>query len=284
MKIVLLLCAIILSLSCSDSQAFIPEASGGAKVGSLLVIAGDEEPQAMWIGSDISQVQKAKVQGGKWDDMEGLATLNQKQFFAITSHSLTKKGKRRPEREQLFLMELSKNSILVKKTWSLRDVLLAYISKNLSQAVKLDEVMTGTSDTGGLNIEGLAFLKNKLYLGLRSPLTKNNEAILLEVSQTETSPVVTGHKFLDLKSNGIRSLETDGDKLIVLSGSQDDTDTSFGLHHFSPEVTSTSHLQIQGFNQLLRPESVINESADSLIFLQDFQENESQDVLVRLAR
>jgi hypothetical protein len=284
MKLIPLFCAIIFSFSCSDSQAFIPEASGGSKVGSLLVIAGDEEPDAMWIGDDISQVKKTKVQGGKWDDMEGLATLNQKQFFAITSHSLTKKGKRRPEREQLFLMEVSQNTIAVKKTWSLRDVLLTYISKNLSQAVKLDEVITGTSDTGGLNIEGLAYLNNKLYLGLRSPLTKNNEAIMLEISHAETSPVVTGHKVLDLKGNGIRSLETDGDKLIVLSGSQDDSDTSFGLHHFSPEVTSISHLQVRGFSQLLRPESVINEITDSLIFVQDFQENEAQDVLVRLAR
>lgn len=273
--------ALFVSLSCTGNT-FIPEASGGAKVGSILVMAGDEEPAALWIGNDITSMTKTKVPDAKWNDMEALATLNNRMFFATTSHSLTKKGKRKSEREQLFLFSLDGNQILIQKTWNLRDSLLSYMIKNLSSAVDAEEVSNGTPDTGGLNVEGLTYLDGKLYLGLRSPLTKDNQAIILVLNNPENSPVVSGHALVDLKGNGIRSLETDGEKILVISGSRDDSDTNFGLHEYAPGARAASLLSVRGFSELMRPESVIKENEQSLIFLQDFEQTESQDVLVRL--
>lgn len=274
--------ALFISLSCTGSDGFIPEASGGAKVGSTLVMAGDEEPAAMWIGSDITAMTKTKVTGAKWDDMEGLATLNDRMFFAMTSHSLTKKGKRKPEREQLFLFSLIGNKIQTQKVWSLRDSILSYLAKNLSREIDEREVASGTPDTGGLNVEGLAYLDGKLYLGLRSPLTKDNKAIILILNNAESAPVVSGHALIDLSGNGIRSLETEDKKLILISGSRDDSGTSFGLHYYTPGENAASIHSVRGFSDLIRPESVIRENTKSLIFLQDFEHSESQDVLVRL--
>lgn len=281
---ILTIFTLLLPLTFNQANAFIPEASGGAKVGKLLVVAGDEEPSFMWIGENPSSMIKTKVSGAKWDDMESLATINDEKFFAMTSHSLTKKGKSKPEREQLILLSSKNNKLQKLKSWTLRGSLLSYIAKNLSKDVDQDEVQNGTPDTGGLNIEGMAFLNGKLYLGLRSPITHDNEAIILVVTNAETSPLISGHALVDLKGNGIRSMETDGNKLLVISGSRHDSDTYFGLHYFTPGVGVTNSVSVAGFSKLLRPESVIKYSDQSLIFLQDFEQVSSQDVMIQLSR
>lgn len=283
MKILLLSALLSLSLSC---HAFIPEASGGTKVGSMLVISGDEEPSSLWLGNDLNSVAKTKVKGGMWDDMEGLAMVSDTSFFGVTSHSLTKKGKRKPEREQLILFSLKGNSIATERSWSLREAILSYLKGKLGSSINYNAASSGTPDEGGLNIEGLAYLGGKLYLGLRAPLTNDKKAIVLEISNLESTPVISNHMTIKLSGNGIRSLEKDGSKLILISGSMDDTDKAFSLHHLAPAGVSfvLSNIDIPGFTDLIRPESLIVENERALIFLQDFQEEQSQDVLVRLER
>ena len=275
----------ILSFSFS-SYAFIPEASGGTKVGPTLVIAGDEEPSSLWIGNDLSSVQKTKVKGAKWDDMEGLAMASDTTFFGITSHSLTKKGKRRPQREQLILFSLKGSAIASEKSWSLRETILSYLKVKLGSSINYEMASAGTPDEGGLNIEGLAYLEGKLFLGLRAPLTNDKKAIVLEISNPESNPVISNHMTVNLSGNGIRSLEKDGSKLILISGSMDDTDKAFSLHHLAPNGTNglLRTLDVMGFSDLMRPESLIVENERALIFLQDFQEEQSQEVMIRLVR
>lgn len=279
MKVLLTLVLISFSIT---SHAFIPEASGGTKVGSMLVISGDEEPASLWIGEDAESVEKTKVKGAKWDDMEGLAQVSESAFFGMTSHSMTKKGKRKPEREQLILFSMKGAKIEAQKSFSLREAMLSYLKKNV--AVDIDVATNGTPDEGGLNVEGLAFLNGKLYFGLRAPLTKDKKAIVLEVSNPESAPEISQHMTINLGGNGIRSLETDGGKLIVIGGSTDDADKAFSLHHYLPARAGVlTSLNIDGFSELLRPESLIVET-DALIFLQDFQEEAEQEVIVRLQR
>lgn len=279
------ICSFIFLLVISQSaKAFIPEASGGAMVKSTIVIAGDEEPSSLWLETNKSSLAKVKVNGAKWDDMEGLATVNSDKFFGTTSHSLTKKGKQKPEREQLILFSLVDGKITALKAWSLRSALLSYIGKHLAKEVDLKQTQTGTPDNGGLNIEGLAYIDGVLYFGLRSPITKNGKAIVLTITNAETSPIISGHFLLDLKNNGIRSLESDLNKLLILSGSTDDTDSEFGLYEMNTGAGALSSISVNGFSNLLRPESLIKESTESFVFLQDFQAEENQDVIVRLKR
>jgi hypothetical protein len=267
-----------------SANAFIPEASGGAMVNSTIVIAGDEEPSSLWLETNKSSLAKVKVNGAKWDDMEGLATVGSDKFFGTTSHSLTKKGKQRPEREQLILFSLVNGKVTALKSWSLRSALLSYMSKHLAKEIDLKQTETGTPDNGGLNIEGLASIDGVLYFGLRSPITKNGKAIVLTMTNAENSPIISGHFLLDLKNNGIRSLESDQKKLLILSGSTDDTDSEFGLYEMNTGVRVLSSISVNGFSNLLRPESMIKESVDSFVFLQDFQAEENQEVIVRLKR
>ena len=283
MKILML--SMLLSFSLS-SYAFIPEASGGARVGSMLVIAGDEEPSSLWMAKDIESIEKTKVKGAKWDDMEGLATVSDTTFFGVTSHSLTKKRKSKPEREQLILFSLKENKIASERSWNLRGTILSYLKGNLGSSIDFATTSAGNPDEGGLNIEGLAYLDGTLYLGFRAPLTKDNKTIVLVVSNPLTHPTISSHMTLNLSGKGIRSLETDGAKLILIAGSKDDSDKDFSLHHLDVKSAAgvLRTIDIRGFSDLMRPESLIVESERALFFLQDFEEEQSQDVLIRLDR
>lgn len=262
---------------------FIPEASGATKVGDKLIISGDEEPSSLWVSTPGTFVmEKVKVSGGKWDDLESLATINQGKFFGMTSHSLTKKGKRKPEREQLMVFEMANGKISIQKSFTIRDQILSYLEKNFSADLNMNEVQSGTPDGGGLNVEGMAYFSGKLYFGLRSPLTKKGEAILLVVSDPESNTSVTSAMKLNLFGNGIRGLESSGDQLLILTGSTDDTDKEFGLHQLNPKTAVMSSIQYAGFSRLLRPESLVVNSQDSLIFVQDFESGETQETLVEL--
>ncbi|HXH75952.1 MAG TPA: DUF3616 domain-containing protein [Bacteriovoracaceae bacterium] len=227
----LLLIALLVSSSVIASSDFIPEASGATKVGLQIVIAGDEEPKSLWILEN-GELTKTSVKGAAWDDMEAMATVSDDTFFAITSHSLTKKGKRRPEREQLFLMKLDKK-ITVVESWSLRAAVLEHLESSFGEELDMNEVSTASPDKGGMNVEGMAYVGSKLYIGLRSPITKKGEAIVLILDNAMSEPEIVGDLSLRLSGRGIRGLETSGKDLIVLSGSSNDESETFGLHRLN---------------------------------------------------
>jgi hypothetical protein len=272
---------VLFSSSNFASEEFIPEASGSTKVGQTLVISGDEEPKALWLRKE-NVLTKTKVKGAAWDDMEALATLDQNRFFGITSHSLTKKGKQKPEREQLFLFSLN-GQISVQKSWSLRESILKFLEENYGSVLDMNEVRTASPDDGGLNIEGMTYLGNKLYLGLRSPITSSGQAIVIVLSNAETYPEVFDSFTVNLDEKGIRGLETNAEKLVVLSGSKNDVDEKFGIHLLNPVTRSVSAWRVPGFEQLIRPESVVLENERALIFVQDFEEVQNQEVIVQLS-
>jgi len=268
----------------SHAGTFIPEASGASKVGERIVVGSDEEPSALWVSSPGTLTMEKVSVSAKWDDLESLATVDQEKFFGMTSHSLTKKGKRKPEREQLMLFEMKNNKIRMLKSFSLRDHILTYLGNNFSQDLNMETVRNGTPGDGGLNVEGMAFIDGKLYFGLRSPLTKKGEAILLVVGDIESNVSITSAMKLNLSGNGIRGLETAGDQLLVLSGSKNDTAETFGLLELNPKTADLASVPYPGFANLIRPESVVQNSDRSLIFVQDFENGETQDVLVELRR
>lgn len=263
-------------------QEFIPEASAITKVGTSFVIAGDEEPRSFWISENGNDVEKVKVKGAEWDDMEALATVDDTKFFAITSHSFTKKGKQKPEREQLFLFSKNKKKIEALNSWSLRDAALAYLEKNFSDQLNMKSVRTSSPDDGGFNIEGMTWHAGHLFLGLRSPVTQKGEAIILVVDNAETNPVITDSIKVNLGGRGIRSLETHNDELLILSGSPDTTDLTFSVDQFHLGTKTLSKLNIAGFRDLIRPEGVVVERPGSLIFVQDFKEVKNQDIIIHL--
>jgi hypothetical protein len=280
---------ILLTMFTTTSYAseFIPEASGLCKMGDALVIAGDEEPSSVWITQGQSSSQKIKVKGAKWDDVEGLATMDVNKFFATTSHSRTKKGKRKPEREQLMLLSKNGRQIEVINSWSLREKILAQLKKSHSTVLDMETVEAAAPDEGGLNIEGLAYHSGKLYLGLRSPVTSKGEALILVIKNADAlldgkAPLFDKTMNVRLSGKGIRSLDTLKNGLFILAGSSNDTDETFSLKQFNFEPGTLQNFSLAGFSKLLRPEGVVAYEDGSVIFVQDFQEPQDQEIIVRL--
>lgn len=151
--------------------------------------------------------------GRQLNDLEGLSIDDQDQIYAITSHSLNKKGERRPEREQLLRFEVSGSKVgNVRSFDGLRDALAA--SETLRDALV---EATGTEvDFEDLNIEGLAYLRGSdhLYLGLRSPLAGERSMIVIirnpaAVFEDGATPDFAEPILLDLQDGGIRALSYD---------------------------------------------------------------------------
>lgn len=284
----LLLCAFAFLTNASEfSTDFIPEASGVSRVGATLVIAGDEEPKALWLATDSGRMTHVKLSGASWDDMEGLASVDERFFFASTSHSRTKKGKRKPEREQLFLMELSEKKIRAVHTWSLRELVLTELAKSFGAQLDMKTVEGASPDEGGLNIEGLAYHGGKLFIGLRSPITAQGKALMLVIKNGNEllqgqAPLFEQTLSLDLAGKGIRGLDSTPQGLLVLSGSSSDATETFGLARFDVGQRTLSDFNIKGFENLLRPEGLVAELNGDVTVVQDFEQPETQAVLVRL--
>lgn len=262
----------------------IPEASGATRVGKQIVISGDEEPSALWLTQPGTlNTEKISV-NGKWDDLESLATISETRFLGMTSQSLKRTGKRKAEREQLMVFEKSGNKISLMKSFPMRDLIIAYLEKNFSQDLNMEQVRTAGPSDGGLNVEGLAFVSGKLYFGLRSPLTKKGEAILLMIPDIDNNAAVTTAMKINLGGLGIRGLETEGKNLLILSGSNNDTAEVFKLFGFDPSNGMLTDPGYRGFSALARPEALVLNEDGSLVFAQDFENEETQEVLVRVER
>ncbi len=268
----------------------ITEASGVCRVGESLIIAGDENPDSFWVIEDGSQKAKQiEVADGDWDDMEDLSAVDDRRFFAMTSHSRTKKGKRKPEREQLLLISKDGAELEVSKRWSLRKPILSAIEESLGQSVDIDTAEAASPDEGGLNIEGVAYHDGQLFLGLRSPLTQGGEAIVLNI--TNGGGLLKGEapKFgraltLPLGKKGVRGLSSHKTALLILAGPSDDVGQSFALYNWSPSTKTANLFALAGFDELLRPEGVAAEKQGTFTFVQDFEDPTQQEPVVKLPR
>lgn len=148
------------------------------------------------------------------EDLEGVASDNNGYIYAITSHSRKDNGKRDDARELLVRFQLEgEQSSEVQRMGGLRKSIAVHYP-SLKRAVKERDV----KDDGGFNIEGLSFdaQKQKLLIGLRSPLTALNQAIIVVLENPGTlfdaaqEPRFADQMIrLELQGGGIRGLAYD---------------------------------------------------------------------------
>jgi len=265
-------------------EEFLSEASGVCRLGDSLVIAGDENPDSLWvIDGDSQTIKSISVKNGEWDDLEDLSAVDDRRFFAMTSHSRTKKGKLKPERGQLLLISKKKSSFAVEQTWSLREDILSA----LEESVDVETAEAASPDEGGLNVEGLAYHEGQLFLGLRSPLTDKGEALVLRIENAEGLLEGDDPEFgevirLPLGKKGIRGLTSTGSDLLVIAGASDDSGKTFSLYRWAPSSKKAELFSLPGFADLIRPEALVAEKDGSYTFVQDFEEPTDQEVVVNL--
>jgi hypothetical protein len=147
------------------------------------------------------------------EDLEAVAVDDQGRIYAITSHSRKENGKRADGREQFVRFGLEGQSVIdMQVVRGLRKQIKAR-HKSLKVATRIRDV----KDDGGFNIEGLSFdaAKQKLLLGLRSPLAGSNAiVVVMENPQAvfdngEVPQFAKQLIELDLAGGGIRAMSYD---------------------------------------------------------------------------
>ncbi len=141
------------------------------------------------------------------NDLEGVAVNNEGVIYAITSHSLTKKGKQKRNRQQLIRLTIDENNSFEKKAYG----------KLLSYFLQLKLPDEGFIERDELNIEALSFdrQQKRLLIGFRSPLIQSKAVITVlknpaEIFSENASPIFESELILlDLQGEGIRSLVYD---------------------------------------------------------------------------
>ena len=181
-----------------------------------VLIAEDEGDQPLYLSQVVNLDSNLKLEPVRLqeidvalDDIEGSALGKDGEVYLITSHSLSKKGKRKKKREVLVRLtfkngEISENTSYAELLLPMKEALER---ESDIEAAKLQQ----------LNIEGLCFdsTKKMLLLGLRSPLVGNKAIILVlenpyAIFSEEQAPKFQQKKiYLNLGGGGIRSITYD---------------------------------------------------------------------------
>ena len=205
---------------------------------------------------------------GKESDVEGAARIGFRTWW-IGSHSRNPKGDRQPNRECLFALDLSHTSEgvrLVPAGRPFRRLLEALIAADTNWGLGLKQASQMAAEaSGGLNIEGLAaWHKGGLVIGFRNPLIEG-KALLVPLLNPEDligednddpdllrfgDPIL-----LDLGERGIRDLERDGERYLVVAGPTAD-DGTFRLFRWSGKRGARPRDLGPRFERSLHPEAV----------------------------
>jgi hypothetical protein len=172
----------------------------------------------------LKRTDEAQERKGDADeiDIEALAT-NNSGIFAVGSHSWKREGcERQSSRHGIFYFKPEIDSAhprkpVISKSFSLDDV----IRKTPQLAGHLDQPL----QRNGLNIEGAAVYKDRLYLGFRAPYLESNvrKGYILSLDAKEvtegraTKPDLHTLEFQH-DGVGIRAMEPFGDGLLLLTG------------------------------------------------------------------
>lgn len=192
-------------------------------VDGRVLIAEDERDQPLFLsslisansGPDLEPVQLQEIDIAL-SDIEGSALGKDGAIYLITSHSTKKKGKRKKKREVLTRLTFKDGKISDTKAYH---DLLAPMSKALEGESKI-----AAANLQQINIEGLCFdsSKNRLLIGLRSPLAGDKVVIL--VLENPYALFTDGEEprfhqkkiYLDIGGGGIRSLTSDPERRAYL--------------------------------------------------------------------
>lgn len=147
------------------------------------------------------------------EDLEGIAVDDEGFVYIITSHSREDDGVAYPRREKLVRFKVEGDQFTEMAAYSNLKTDIAAKHPLLAQSTEITDV----KNEGGLNIEGIAFDKNKdkLLVGFRSPLS-DGKAVLVTVENPkslfdEGAEAEIGEEMilLDFDDNGVRGMVYD---------------------------------------------------------------------------
>jgi multidrug resistance efflux pump len=176
---------VLKDITVPDSMKGLPgiEASGVlflADIGKYLVISDEtaKKRPSLFLMNSSGAIEKETVIAGlkKINDMEGLAEDDSGRIFVLTSQGRNKKGERSAERTLFLRVKRDKETFTLDAETGLSDVLETAARKNREQPWAVFFLNALKDST--LDIEGVAFRQNTLFLGFKNPLLDGNAVIL----------------------------------------------------------------------------------------------------------
>jgi hypothetical protein len=199
---------------------------------------------------------------GKLDDLEAMAIDRNGYIYAITSHTRTERsGRLSSARQKLVRFRIEGDRVTDSALGPELKSFIAACDPLLDKAARAK----GRDKTEGLNIEGLAFNRDRdqLWIGFRSPL-KDKQAIIVvienpqEIFEQEVPQLAKQEILLDLDGAGIRGLSYAPrlDGYLILAAREDEK-RSFKLWFWSGNRSDVAQkVKIKGLKDLRRAEGI----------------------------
>jgi hypothetical protein len=227
------------------------------------LLADDETRDQIFVWSgDPGRAPRPRALGLRLDDLEGAAADSHGTVYLLTSHSLTRRGRSRPDRARLARLRRGAELEAI-------DDLRPALVRLLGAGGSTDG--SAPPGAGDLNLEGLAWYPagERLLIGARSPIT-GGRAQVIELGPAPAlfdppraagdlsalDPVV--HR-LDLGGRGVRSLEYDPwrNAVLVLAGPAGAGARGYALFVWTPgDDDRVVPLQAPALGDLRQPEAV----------------------------
>ncbi|NIR72705.1 DUF3616 domain-containing protein [candidate division KSB1 bacterium] len=217
------------------------------------------------------------------EDFEGLASDRDNDVYLIGSHQ-PDDGDRRIEREFLIHARWKEN----KKELTFLEANFELLKQMVSPLEEMNMTLGLTDSTikADLNIEGLAFHEDKLFIGFREPKTDDGKALMLSAYAESLFENNSNVDFkitkLDLKEAGIRALDWDPQekKMLILSGaSKQDDGASPKLWSF--DLGSRKLAEIYIFEDTDRiPEGVSRTQDGKIVVVFDLDTDQPAEIML----
>lgn len=152
-------------------------------------------------------------------DVEAVAAVGDGLWW-IGSHGLDGDGDNAPNRQLLFKTNAPASADEKLQVLEVvNDLLPIILQADNSKQYFTKKILNKKPKKGGINIEGLAAAAdNSLFVGLRSPLTSDDQAIVVQLVNSEQGFVVVDFHQLDLGGRGIRDIQASGNDFLIIAG------------------------------------------------------------------
>lgn len=210
-------------------------------------------------------------------DVEAVAVADNGLWW-IGSHGLDGDGDKAPNRSILFRTNApdSADSEL-RVLESVTDLMSIILDTDDSNALFSKKTLKKKPKKGGFNIEGLAVATDgSLLVGLRSPLSASDLAIIVQLRHTDSGFVVQQSYQPDLGGRGIRDIQPSADDGFIIIAGDVESHGVFALYHWQPggKASVLTHLD-RGLN----PEALVRFADHWLVFSDDGKMERSNGVI-----
>ena len=289
--------------SASRDRVDLVEASGIAVrgKGKVAIIGGDETTDRLWaVSLDDFAVRWELVfpaETPMLDDIEALAPCGKHSLFVACAQSRTKNlEKDKPERNRLAFVTLTEDArhiARIRVYRGLRHHLVTHLAGRGRDLFENPGAITMNGpNRGGLNVEGMAWWKDELLLGLRSPVAKGGAVVigireplkLFEVGAESRAPNFGNPLVLPTKpGESIRGMTATDDGILILLGDQTDVPgPGFRLVRWRPDTNELHAVRAKGFEAIPRPEGIALDPQGRLLVVQDQRLPLPKKILFRL--